>query len=112
MGNRQYDSATLAIRAIPANHLAVQVCVGVAAHKLGDRQEQPARIVWQWDDGAWSLSTELRQRDLLLTIMASDPGELKFLKQPGSATGRGHYVPTGLRRGRNFYTMRDPRLPL
>ncbi|MEG0862108.1 MAG: glycoside hydrolase [Pseudomonas sp.] len=99
----ELDPTTLAIRVTPAQSPAVQASVGVAAHKVNDLKEGIQRIDWQWDDGAWSLSAELNQRDLLLSIKARDPGELQFLKQPGNAMGKGliwplaegHYVPAG-----------------
>jgi hypothetical protein len=99
----ELDPATLAIRVTPAQSSAVQASAGVAAHKVNDLQEHTDRIDWQWDDGAWILSAELDQRDLLLSIKARNPSELDFLKQPGSAMGKGliwplaegHYVPAG-----------------
>src|SRR5471030_1647349 len=123
----ELDPATLAIRVTPAQYPAVQASVGVAAHDVSDLQQRPERIDWQWDDGAWTLSAELRQRDLLLSIKARNAGEIEFLKQPGNAMGKGliwplaegHYVPMGDARWQKFLldqgefnTTQDLSLPL
>lgn len=123
----ELDPATLAIRVIPAQHSPVQASVGVTGHKVSDLQGSTNRLDWQWDDGAWSLSAVLDQRDLSLSITARDPGELSFLKQPGSAMGKGliwplaegHYVPAGNPMWRAFLldqgalnTTQDLSLPL
>ncbi|MHC8356390.1 glycoside hydrolase [Pseudomonas sp. LB3P81] len=97
----ELNPATLAIRVIPAQHSPVQASEGVTGHKVGDFKTSANRLDWQWDNGAWTLSAVLDQRDLSLSITARDPGELSFLKQPGSAMGKGliwplaegHYVP-------------------
>jgi len=99
----ELEPATLAVRVIPAQQLPVQASAGVAAHKVNNLTSTPGRLEWQWDDGAWSLSASLDQRDLSLSITARDPGELSFLAQPGNAMGNGlvwplaegHYVPAG-----------------
>lgn len=99
----ELEPATLAIRVFPAQQLPVQASVGVAAHKVINLDQRPNRLEWQWDDGAWTLSAVLDQRDLSLSITARDPGELSFLEQPGDAMGKGliwplaegHYVPAG-----------------
>ncbi|RON58811.1 glycoside hydrolase [Pseudomonas frederiksbergensis] len=123
----ELDPATLAIRATPAQAQTVQASAGVAAHKVSHVVQTNDRIDWQWDDGTWTLSASLDQRDLSLSITARDPGELIFLKQPGSAMGKGliwplaegHYVPAGdplwqsflLDQG-EFNTTQDLSLPL
>ncbi|MFJ2485161.1 glycoside hydrolase [Pseudomonas sp. NPDC087639] len=99
----QIDPATLAVRVTPADSAAVQASTGVDAHKVSQLLRRGNRLDWQWDDGAWSLSVELDQRDLSFSITARDPAELEFLRQPGSAMGKGliwplaegHYVPRG-----------------
>ena len=99
----ELEPATLAVRVIPAQQLPVQASAGVAAHKVSNLTSSPGRLEWQWDDGAWTLSATLDQRDLSLSITARDPGELSFLAQPGNAMGNGlvwplaegHYVPAG-----------------
>lgn len=123
----ELDPATLAIHVSPAQGPAVQASSGIAAHNVGDFQQSANRLDWHWDDGAWALSAELKGRDLSLSIKARDPGELSFLKQPGSAMGKGliwplaegHYVPEGdavwqkflLDQG-EFNTTQDLSLPL
>jgi hypothetical protein len=99
----ELDPATLAIRVTPAHSITVQASAGVAVHEVGNLVQSANRIDWQWDDGAWSLSVTLEQRDLFFSIKAQAPGELDFLRQPGSAMGKGliwplaegHYVPGG-----------------
>ncbi|WP_160105395.1 glycoside hydrolase [Pseudomonas izuensis] len=123
----ELDPATLAIRVIPAQQSPVQASTGVVGHKVSDLKQNADRLDWQWDDGAWTLSAVLDQRELSLSITARDPGELKFLQQPGHAIGNGliwpmaegHYVPSGnshwqkflLDRG-DFNTTQDLSLPL
>ncbi|MBK5311845.1 hypothetical protein JFT92_17890 [Pseudomonas sp. TH35] len=123
----ELDPATLAIRVIPALNSPVQASAGVIGHKVSDLKQSANRLDWQWDDGAWTLSAILDQRDLSLSITARDPGELSFLRQPGSAMGKGqiwplaegHYVPAGdplwqsflLDQG-EFNTTQDLSLPL
>ncbi|WP_439877325.1 glycoside hydrolase [Pseudomonas prosekii] len=121
------DPATLSIRATPAHNLPMQASAGVPEHKVSRLVQTDNRIDWQWDDGAWTLSANLDQRDLALTITARAPGELTFLKQPGSAMGNGliwplaegHYVPAGDALWQNFLldqgelnTTQDLSLPL
>ncbi|MDY7530280.1 glycoside hydrolase [Pseudomonas sp. Bout1] len=99
----ELDPATLAIRAKPADHDAVQASDGVDAHTVGQLTQSAKHASWQWDDGAYRLSATLDQRDLALTITARGAGELAILRQPASAMGRGliwplaegHYVPAG-----------------
>lgn len=123
----ELDPATLAIRVTPAQHPAVQASAGVVAHTVGELRQDAHRVDWQWDDGAWTLSAELTQRDLLVSIKARAASELEFLKQPGSAMGKGliwplaegHYVPAGdalwreflLRQGK-INTTQDLSLPM
>jgi hypothetical protein len=123
----ELDLATLAIRVAPAQEPAVQASIGVAAHAVSGIRETSHRVDWQWDDGAWILSVELDQRDLWVSIKARAPGELDFLKQPGSAMGKGliwplaegHYVPASdalwqeflLRQGK-INTTQDLSLPM
>nr|WP_205887080.1 glycoside hydrolase [Pseudomonas frederiksbergensis] len=123
----ELDPATLAIRVIPAHHWPVQASSGVIGHKVSDLKQSANRLDWRWDDGAWTLSATLDQRDLSLSITARDPGELSFLKQTGSAMGKGliwplaegRYVPAGdslwqtflLDQGA-FNTTQDLSLPL
>ena len=123
----ELDPATLAVRATPAHNLPVQPSAGVPGHKVSHLVQTASRIDWLWDDGAWTLSAVLDQRDLSLSIIARDPGELSFLRQPGSAMGKGliwplaegHYVPAGdplwqsflLDQG-EFNTTQDLSLPL
>lgn len=123
----ELDPATLAVRATPAYDLPVQPSAGVPEHKVSHLVQTANRIDWQWDDGAWTLSAILDQRDLSLSITARDPGELSFLRQPGSAMDKGliwplaegHYVPAGdplwqsflLDQG-EFNTTQDLSLPL
>lgn len=123
----ELDPATLAIRVIPAQKAPVQASAGVAAHKVSDLTQSSNRIDWQWDDGAWFLSATLEQRDLSFSIKARDSGELDFLRQPGSAMGKGliwplaegHYVPSDdrvwqrfLLEQAEFNTTQDLSLPL
>ncbi|MDR9753323.1 glycoside hydrolase [Pseudomonas sp. SZMC_28357] len=97
------EPATLAIRVTPAQAETVEASAGIAAHQVSHLAQSPDRIDWQWDDGAWTLSARLDQRDLALSITARDPGSLNFLRQAGSAMGKGllwplaegHYVPAG-----------------
>jgi hypothetical protein len=99
----EIDPATLAIRTTPALARTVEASAGGGAHNVSHLMQTANRADWQWDDGAWTLSASLDQRDLSLSITASDSGELIFLKQPGSAMGKGliwplaegHYVPAG-----------------
>ncbi len=99
----QLDPATLAVRVTPANGATVQASTGVAAHRISNLVQRDNRVDWQWDDGAWSLSVDLDQRDLNFSITARAPAELEFLRQPGNAMGKGliwplaegHYVPRG-----------------
>ncbi|MFJ2465949.1 glycoside hydrolase [Pseudomonas sp. NPDC087615] len=123
----QIDPATLALRVTPANSATVQASTGVQAHKVSQLVRRGNRLDWQWDDGAWSLSVELDQRDLSFSISAREPAELEFLRQPGSAMGKGliwplaegHYVPRAdpvwrqflLGQG-EFNTTQDLSLPL
>lgn len=123
----ELDPATLAIRVIPTRQSPVQASAGVAGHRVNDLKQSTDRLDWQWDDGAWSLSAVLDQRELSLTITARDSGELNVIKQPGSAMGKGliwplaegHYVPAGdslwqtflLDQG-EFNTTQDLSLPL
>ncbi|MDQ3203288.1 MAG: hypothetical protein M3Q94_14190, partial [Pseudomonadota bacterium] len=123
----EVDAATLAIRVTPALGTPVQASTGAGARKVDQLKLSENRIDWQWDDGAWVLSAVLEHRDLILSITARDPGELSFLRQPGSAMGKGliwpladgHYVPDGnaqwqaflLKQG-EFNTTQDLSLPL
>lgn len=123
----ELDPATLAIRVTPAQHLPVQASTGGVRHKVGELKQSAHRLDWQWDDAAWTLSAVLDQRDLSLSITARDPGELKFLEQPGHAMGKGliwplaegRYVPAGDARWQKFLldqgevnTTQDLSLPL
>ncbi|MBP5957811.1 hypothetical protein ICA16_19220 [Pseudomonas anatoliensis] len=123
----ELDPATLSIRVTPAQVKTLQASAGVAAHKVSHLTTTSTRADWQWDDGAWALSVELDQRDLLFTITAREPGELEFLRQPGSAMGKGliwplaegHYVPRGDQVWQSFLldqgafnTTQDLSLPL
>ncbi|QTT91545.1 glycoside hydrolase [Pseudomonas chlororaphis] len=123
----EIDPATLAIRVTPAGQPAVQASAGVDSHRVSALQQTPQRLSWQWDEGAWSLSATLRQRDLVLSIQAREPGALTFLRQPAGAMGKGlvwplaegHYVPTGDLRWQRFLldqgevnTTQDLSLPL
>ncbi|WPP00118.1 glycoside hydrolase [Pseudomonas sp. HR96] len=95
--------ATLAISVTPAGEAPVQASAGVAAHRVSVLLAEPARLSWQWDDGAFHLEARLQERELLLSVRAREAGELALLKQPGSAMGKGllwplaegHYVPRG-----------------
>jgi hypothetical protein len=123
----ELDPATLAIRVTPAKSPAVQASAGVMAHPVSGLETTTDRADWQWDDGAWTLSARLDQRELSLSIRARSAGELSFLKQPGSAMGKGliwpltegRYVPAGdplwqkflLDQG-DFNTTQDLSLPL
>ncbi|CAI8912878.1 Glycoside hydrolase [Pseudomonas sp. IT-347P] len=99
----QLDPATLAVRVTPANSTTVQASTGVAAHRVSNLVQRDNRVDWAWDDGAWSLSVDLDQRDLSFSITTRAPAELEFLRQPGSAMGKGliwplaegRYVPRG-----------------
>ncbi|MBP5951987.1 glycoside hydrolase [Pseudomonas sp. P42] len=99
----QIDPATLAVQVTPADRASVQASTGVEAHKVSQLVRSGNRLDWQWDDGAWTLSAELDQRDLSFSITARKPGDFEFLRQPGSAMGKGliwplaegHYVPRG-----------------
>lgn len=123
----ELDPATLAIRVTVAQNPAVQASAGVTAHRVSGLETTADRADWQWDDGAWTLSARLDQRELSVSIRARSVGELSFLKQPGSAMGKGliwplaegHYVPPGdalwqeflLDQG-DFNTTQDLSLPL
>ncbi|UDI93192.1 glycoside hydrolase [Pseudomonas sp. IAC-BECa141] len=123
----QLDPATLAVRVTPAGGETVQASAGIAPHKVSQLSRRDNRIDWQWDDGAWTLSATLDQRDLSFSIKAREPAELEFLHQPASALGKaliwplaeGHYVPRGdpvwqaflLSQG-EFNTTQDLSLPL
>ena len=123
----ELDPATLAIRVTPAKKPAVQASTGVTAHRVSGLETAADQADWQWDDGAWTLSVRLDQRELSFSIRARSAGELNFLKQPGSAMGKGliwpltegRYVPTGdplwqkflLDQG-DFNTTQDLSLPL
>lgn len=99
----ELDPATLAIRTTPAQAQTEEASAGVAEHNVSHLKQTANRVDWQWDDGVWTLNATLDQRDLSLSITARDPGELSFLKQPGSVMGKGliwplaegHYVPAG-----------------
>ncbi|POA47876.1 hypothetical protein C1893_12260 [Pseudomonas sp. MPR-ANC1] len=99
----QIDPATLAVQVTPTNSAAVQTSSGVEAHKVSNLVQRGNHLDWHWDDGAWSLSVDLDERDLSFSISARDPAELDFLRQPGTAMGKGliwplaegHYVPRG-----------------
>ncbi len=99
----ELDAATLAIRATPSGQPAVQVSSGVPARAVSQLAHSDQQADWQWDDGAFRVSATLKQRDLVLTIQAREPGELPILQQPASAMGKGliwplaegHYVPAG-----------------
>ena len=123
----EVDAATLAIRVTPALGAPVQASTGARARKVEQLKLSENRIDWQWDEGAWVLSAVLEQRDLILTIAAREPGELSFLRQPGTAMGNGliwplaegHYVPAGNAQWRTFLlkqgefnTTQDLSLPL
>ncbi|OLF56459.1 glycoside hydrolase [Pseudomonas chlororaphis] len=123
----EIDPATLAIRVTPTGQPAVQASAGVDRHRVSALQQTPQRLSWQWDDGAWSLSATLQQRDLVFSIQAREPGSLAFLRQPASAMGKGlvwplaegHYVPAGDLRWQRFLldqgevnTTQDLSLPL
>ncbi|WP_065261161.1 glycoside hydrolase [Pseudomonas bananamidigenes] len=123
----QLDPATLAVRVTPAGGETVQASAGIAPHKVSQLSRRDNRIDWQWDDGAWTLSATLDQRDLSFSISAREPAELEFLHQPAGAMGKaliwplaeGHYVPRGdpvwqaflLSQG-EFNTTQDLSLPL
>ncbi|MCU0118393.1 glycoside hydrolase [Pseudomonas sp. B2M1-30] len=123
----ELDPATLSIRVTPAQEKPVQASAGVDPHTVSRLTQSATHADWQWDDGAWTLSARLDQRDLSLSIRARDPGELSFLRQPGSAMGKGliwalaegHYVPAGDARWQGFLldqgefnTTQDLSLPL
>lgn len=123
----ELDPQTLALQVTPAQGEPVQASAGVTAHKVSKLVRNGNRIDWQWDDGAWSLSVSLEQRDLSFSIKAREPGELAFLHQPGSAMGKGliwplaegHYVPVEdpvwrrwLLEQAEFNTTQDLSLPL
>ena len=99
----ELDPATLAIRVTPSGQAPVQASSGVAPRAVSQLAQSAQQADWQWDDGAFSLSASLDQRDLLLTLRARAPGALPILQQPASALGKGllwplaegHYVPSG-----------------
>ncbi|HEX8595200.1 MAG TPA: glycoside hydrolase [Pseudomonas sp.] len=123
----EIEPSTLAIRATPTDHSAVQASAGVDARQVTDLQTSPAHARWQWDDGQWQIDARLQSTSLLLTIVARDPGTLEFLRQPGASMGQGliwpsaegRYIPRGdelrqnvmLEQGR-FNTTQDLSLPL
>lgn len=123
----ELDPTTLAIRATPAQKPAVQASAGVTAHRVSGLEATADQVDWQWDDGDWTLSARLDQRELSLSIRARSAGELSFLTQSGSAMGKGlmwpltegRYVPIGnpiwqeflLDQG-DFNTTQDLSLPL
>ena len=123
----ELDPATLALRVTSAGQTPVQVSSGVAAHAVSQLQNTTDQASWQWDSGAYRLSARLEQRDLALTINASQPGELPLLRQPAKAMGQGvlwplaegHYVPAGdtvwqafLQQQGTLNTTQDLSLPL
>lgn len=97
------DPATLAISVRPAGQATVEVSTGVEAHGVSQLERRPDTLSWAWSEGAWQLSAQLDQRELLLTVSARDPGLLQLLQQPAEAMGKGliwplaegHYVPRG-----------------
>ncbi|KPG74662.1 glycoside hydrolase [Pseudomonas libanensis] len=99
----ELDPATLALRVTPSGQASVNVSSGITAHSVSQVQNSSDQASWQWDSGAYSLTARLEQRDLALTINASQPGELPLLRQPAEAMGQGllwplaegHYVPAG-----------------
>ncbi|WP_323161037.1 glycoside hydrolase [Pseudomonas fluorescens] len=123
----QLDPATLAVHITPAGRETVLASTGIAPHKVSQLSKRNNRLDWQWDDGAWSLSATLDERDLSFSITAREPAELEFLRQPARAMGKGlvwplaegHYVPRGdpvwqaflLNQG-EFNTTQDLSLPL
>ncbi len=95
----ELDPATLAIRVTPNGQAPVQASSGVAARAVSELAQDTQQASWQW--GAFRVTANLAQRDLMLAITAREPGELPILQQPASAIGKGliwplaegHYVP-------------------
>ena len=85
----ELDPATLAVRVTPAGSEPVQASSGVAAHGVSQLQQSSRQADWQWDNGAYRLSANLDQRDLILTVTAREAAELEILRQPASAMGKG-----------------------
>jgi hypothetical protein len=112
----ELEPKTLAIRVHPIGQSAVEVSSGVAAHSVVHIERAPDRLSWQWDDGAWRLEARLERRELLLTVIAREPGTLTFLNQPANAMGRaliwplaeGHSVPRGHTVWQRFLTEQGP----
>jgi hypothetical protein len=94
---------SLALRVTPLGEQAVAVSTGAKAHRVNALHASAERVSWEWDEGAWALSAELRGRELRLAVSAREAGELLLFRQPGAAMGRGliwpmaegHYVPRG-----------------
>lgn len=99
----EIDPATLAISATPAGRLSVQASSGVDRHRVSNLLQSPLQVQWLWDEGQWQIDARLEGQTLMLTVHAREPGELKFLHQPGAAMGQGliwpmaegRYVPRG-----------------
>ncbi len=75
---------------------------GVATHAVTEQVQTPTSISWTWD-GAYKMTCALDGDDFRVDIVASAPGQLDILDQPGEAFGEGliypkaegHYAPAG-----------------
>lgn len=103
------DPQTLAISAQPVNQPAIKVSNGVPNHSPTDIAHTDATASWTWDN-AYRIAVALKDRDLDITVTATQPGTLDILDQPAQATGRGlilplsegSYIPAGNALWRDF----------
>lgn len=110
------DPRTLAIRVQAAQSPVIEVSRGVGSYRAVGLTQTDSQVSWTWigtpSSGEYHISSTLKGHDLILSIAASQPGELTLLDQPASAVGRGlilplaegHYVPVSERTWRDFLT--------
>jgi hypothetical protein len=124
------DSLAITVRPAQASAPGVPLVLslGGPSHRVQALQGNAASAQWQWDEGAYHVTSRLDGPDLTLSILARKPGELTVLRQPAAAMGRalalplaeGHYVPAGdpgwrrflLSTMSRFDTTQDISLPL
>lgn len=88
----EIDPRTLAIAATPAGTVTVSVSRGVATHAVSGLEADAAAASWRWDE-AFQITCSLAGPDLDIRVVASAPGELALLDQPGAAAGKGLLLP-------------------
>ncbi|WP_210387223.1 glycoside hydrolase [Brucella intermedia] len=122
------DPETLAIAVQPDKESAVALSSGVMPHVVNGLKTRSDHAVWHWENSRYTISANLKDSDLFLSIEAKAPGSLALLKQPAAAWGNGlifplaegAYVPKGdkvwekflLERQAEFNTSQDISLPL